>query len=626
MTEKLNLKRIKSAMSSTGWQALIICTLVGLLYGYSVTFGFVLDDKIVITENQFVQKGLSGLSKIFTTEGFEGYFGEQRELVIGARYRPLSLAMFAIEKSLVGDNAWLGHLMNLILYGLLGIMILKWAQLNFPEKKAHWLFSLPFIIALIYVLHPVHVEAVANIKGRDEILSMLLSMGALMMAQKYLKNQSLFQLFTTGVVFFLALLAKENSVAFLFVIPFTLWWISKAGMKPILLVSAVLLAGLAGYLAMRNHAVGYILPKAISIKGDLMNNPFVEMDVSEKWATITYTMGKYLQLLIFPHPLTHDYYPYHIPRSSWNDVGVFATIVLAILIVAASLLSIKRQKWAIWSLLFFLATICLVSNAFFTVGTFMNERFLFMPSLAFAVMLGLGLGKLTKSQRLSKLGWAILIIVLMGYGIKDLLRVPDWKNGYTLNQSAIKVSKNSARINMFVATDYYNQATALTDRNQRKVLLTEAKKHLERSKNIYRLYGSANNMLTGVCAELFKDDNDIKALLSCFKNVATDRPDTEYLNQFLNFLVQNGNYNSELAKFYEDTGYDKLYQERNNFPHALRYLREAEKLNPGSRTLYEKLSSVYLAFGYHLQDYPDPNYKAAEIIESGRYYGNKAVQ
>ena len=626
MAEKFNIKRLKSAMTSTGWQMLIICGLVGLVYGYSVTFGFVLDDKIVITENQFVQKGLSGLSKIFTTEGFEGYFGEQRELVIGARYRPLSLAMFAIEKSLVGSKPWLGHLINLILYGLLGILILKWTQLNFSRKKDHWLFSVPFIIALIYLLHPVHVEAVANIKGRDEILSMLLSMGALMMAQKYLRNQNVFQLIGTGVIFFLALLAKENSVAFLFVIPFTLWWISKAGLKSIMLISSMLIIGLAGYLAMRNHAVGYILPQAISIKGDLMNNPFVEMDVSEKWATITYTMGKYLQLLVFPHPLTHDYYPYHIPKSSWNDIGVFATIVIAILLVVASILSVKRQKWAIWSLIFFLATICLVSNALFTVGTFMNERFLFMPSLAFAIMLGLGLSQVIRSQSFSRLGWAALIIVFVGYGIKDLLRVPDWKNGYTLNQSAIKVSKNSARINMFVATDYYNQATAITDRGQREKLLIEAKKHLERSKNIYRLYGSANNMLTGVCAELFKDDRDIKALLSCFKSVATDRPDTEYLNQFLNFLVQNGNYNPELAKFYEDTGYDKLYQERNNFPHALRYLREAEKLNPGSRTLYEKLSSVYLAFGYHLQDYPDPNYKAAEIIESGRYYGNKAVQ
>lgn len=60
---------------------------------------------------------------------------------------------------------------------------------------------------------------------------------------------------------------------------------------------------------------------------ELMNNPFLKIEnnvyvpfsFGEKTATITYTMGKYVQLLLFPYPLTHDYYPRHIEIQDWGN-------------------------------------------------------------------------------------------------------------------------------------------------------------------------------------------------------------------------------------------------------------------------------------------------------------------
>jgi len=77
------------------WLPIIVLTLISFgLYWNTYSFEFVLDDTLVLSENNYVKKGFSGIGKILTTESFEGYFGEQKNLVEGARYRPLSLITF----------------------------------------------------------------------------------------------------------------------------------------------------------------------------------------------------------------------------------------------------------------------------------------------------------------------------------------------------------------------------------------------------------------------------------------------------------------------------------------------------------------------------------------------------
>ena len=602
---------------------IVFCALA--FYGYSVTFGYVLDDKLVVTDNQFVQKGIQGIGDIFTTEGFEGYFGEKRDLIFGARYRPLSLAMFAIERSMT-PLPWLGHLVNVLLYALLGYLIYVWSSRNFRhKKKRRWYLAVPFMIAILYVLHPIHSEAVANIKGRDEILAMLLSILTLLVSQRYARSGKIIDLVSVFPLFLMALLAKEHSITFLAIIPVTLWWIDKASYKRIGLTLTPIILAVASYMMLRYNAVGYLIPQSPAVTPALMNDPFLGMTELERSATIMYTLGKYLYLMIFPHPLTHDYYPYHIPKSTWSDPFVIFSVISYAVLILLVLWRTRKTKWVLWSFLFFVITILPMSNIFFTVGTFMNERFLFMPSLGYVIVLALLINYLTRKSSLRSFGIILYAILIVGYGLKTALRVPDWESGQSLNRAAIDVSKNSARINMFYATDLFNYAQATQNMEHKRLYLAEAKKYLEKSKKIHPLYSNANHMLAGVCAESFKVHKDINRVLNCFKDVARHRPDTEYLDQFLYYLENNG-YSREVGKFYEEAGYDILYTERNNYPQAIRYLKKAEELLPGTKSVYEKLSAVYLAFAYHLQDYPDPNYKVTEIIETGRYYGNLARQ
>jgi hypothetical protein len=106
----------------------LVIFLVGfLLYANTFQHEFVLDDAIVFSENSFTKSGIKGWSGIFSKDTFYGFFQQEgkEQLVAGGRYRPFSLATFALEVSLFGLQPVSGHVINAILYGILGIVIFK---------------------------------------------------------------------------------------------------------------------------------------------------------------------------------------------------------------------------------------------------------------------------------------------------------------------------------------------------------------------------------------------------------------------------------------------------------------------------------------------------------------------
>jgi len=106
-------------------ESLIIMMLSFALYHVCIPFGYVLDDLMVVSGNEYTKKGFDGIWDILTTESFEGYFGEKKELVQGNRYRPLSIITFAIEHGILGElNPKVSHIINIILYGFTCILIM----------------------------------------------------------------------------------------------------------------------------------------------------------------------------------------------------------------------------------------------------------------------------------------------------------------------------------------------------------------------------------------------------------------------------------------------------------------------------------------------------------------------
>lgn len=581
--------------------AVILLILPFALYGASLKYGYVLDDKIVLSENNFVKKGLAGIGDIFSTESFTGYLGEQKNLVAGSRYRPLSIATFAVEHHFWGLNPRNSHFLNILFYALTGLLLFRVLALFLrQDKDRKWHMALPILAAVLFILHPIHTEVVANIKGRDEILALLLSLGAFYFSYRYAVYRKIADLALAGPVFLLALLAKENALTFLAVIPAALYLFAKTPWRRILTAMAPLFAAFIVYLVIRVSVIGFLLDSGQEITG-IMNNPFYGLSPGQRSAMITYTLGKYLQLLFFPHPLTHDYYPYQVPLMNWGDWRALLSLFLNLGLIYIAVRVFRKKPVLSWSIFFYFATLSIVSNIVISVGAPMNERFVYFSSAGFCLALAwLAVEYLPEKLKLGapRNAWfslGLLGLIAAGYAVKTVTRVPDWENEMTLNRAAIKVSVNSARANSYMAYSLYRAGVDETDQTRKKALFDEATPYVDRALEIYPEYTDALTCKGGLVAGYYQMDGNIDNLLDGFYQLLAARP-VDFITQYLEY-VNNRAPARKMTDFYHRAAYQLLAVEKRNFPLAIQYLNYGLKIDPNNILLLEDLTETYAMAG-----------------------------
>lgn len=587
--------------------SLILMALSFALYGASIGYGYLLDDQMVIWENQYVQQGFAGLRKIFAYDSFMGYFKEQKFLLEGGRYRPLSLATFAMEVGLFGkDKPAIGHFFNILLYGLTAIVLFRVLLRLFPiQEGGRWYFSLAFIASLLFVVHPLHVECVANIKGRDEILALLGSLYALYAAFKYIDRQNAGWLLVSGISLLLAMLAKENALTFVAVIPFTVWFFGQESRGKALNTFWPLLLAALVFIVIRYKALGYMLNHGKSMN-DLMNNPFLEMTGGEKTATIFMTLGWYLKLLFVPHPLTHDYYPYHVPKVGWGDWRALVSLAVYAGMGAWAVWQVNKRKVPAYTIIYWIITLSIVSNLFVSVGTFMNERFIYMPSVGFAILIAWFLSRQLpvwikeKADGFNFVGGLALIGILGIFAALTVFRVPVWKDELSLNEAAIKVSPNSARSHCFYVTSIYKEKYQKEKNITIKAPLVDTMEyHIKRSLEIYPNYSSALIMKAAVAAGRFELDNQLDKLFHEFEYVLEKIPYNTnvrtFVDQYLDYL--NGSNADKYMAFCYRVGYDFYFKKMKDPKTGLHFIEYALKRQMSDIRTFESAAEIYKALG-----------------------------
>jgi len=580
------------------------------LYSSTVNFEYVLDDALVFTKHNDVKKGFAGIPDLLSKESFAGYFGEQKNLVVGARYRPLSLITFAMEfqftqhesfdeegNPALMPNPKVSHFINILLYGLTALLLFRVMAQWFPMKEDSAPFwNMAFIITLLYIIHPIHTEVVANVKGRDEILAFIGSLAVCFYSWKYFQKGKTLHLAMAAVMMMLALLAKENALTFLAIVPLIGYFFSNTKKEKTLLVTGVLLVTSLAYLSFRSGVIGYFLSSGQEIT-DIMNNPFYGLRVGEKFATIFYTLGLYLKLLIFPHPLTHDYYPFHIPVMQFSDWQVLLSIAVNLALGIAALWGmIKKKAWA-FGILFYFITFSIVSNIPFTVGTFMNERFVYISSLGFCIALSWlllqWLPEKIKSQS-QLIGQLIIGLFAIGFILKAVTRIPAWETPMTLNSAAIKVSPNSARANTFYGTALFNKYKDEKDTAVKYELLDELTVHIDRAIEINPKYFSAMTMKAGIIAEHHKRDRDDKKCLDAFHEVIKKKSNISFVDTYVDYMASRAD-KDLIIDFAINTG--NLFIPKRDFNNAARFLNMGLKAYPNDPRMRQAMGLMYQKAG-----------------------------
>ena len=477
------------------------------LYANTLGHEYALDDAIVIYDNEFTTQGVEGMGGILKYDTFRGFFKVEGKdlLVSGGRYRPLSLLLFALEVELFGLNPMIGHLVNALFYGLLVVLIYRLLLLFFKNEKTEKARWIALATALLFAVHPVHTEVVANIKGLDEILTMMGGLGAIYLSMRAFDRGKWLGHVLAAAVFMLGLLAKENAITLVAVVPLAYYFFRGLSLPRALVPTLPFLLTAGIFIAIRASVLGWGLGEPSM---ELMNNPFLKLadgrwvhfSFGEKMATVFFTLGKYLQLLIFPHPLTHDYYPRQIPVMTFANPWALLSLLLYLGMLVYALWGLIRRKALSFGIWFYLLTLSIVSNIVFPIGTTMGERFIFMPSLGFCLFAAMGLYQLKPGWR-KGISWAGAAVLLL-FAVKTITRNPVWKDNYTLFTTDVKTSPNSAKLQNSAGGETIQYAMQLKDEGVRNALLEKAVGHLREAvrihptyKNAYLLLGNAHNYL-----------------------------------------------------------------------------------------------------------------------------------
>ncbi|MFY9418843.1 MAG: glycosyltransferase family 39 protein [Bacteroidales bacterium] len=493
-----NLKKItffnKISNFSNKKLCLFLFLVASILYLPTITFDYALDDGLIITNNKFTQQGINGIKDIFTHDAFEGTLGEGAQYVAGGRYRPFTQFIFAIQKELFGFHPWIGHLTNILSYALLMVILfltLK-ALLSFPPFNKENAKLIAFLATVLYLFHPIHTEVVCNIKSLDEIFSMLGSLSAILLLLSYHNKPKIYKLFLSGFIFFIALLSKENALTWVGVWLFWLIFTHKSFSKKYIINSfLVLLIPAALFLFIRSQVLGAFL--YTDVPKELLNNPFVNSTKSQEIATVLFTWLIYFKLLIFPHPLTHDYYPKQIPILNFGDFRVWISIIMVLAIIYVLIKSWKRKPIIAFAILMFIANFSMVSNLLFNVGTFMNERFIFSASAGFTLAVGWLFAKW--GERSPKWAMYVLITILALYGVKTVSRSFAWKDNLTLFTTDAKISRNSSKVNAAAGESLIEVAKKTNNPLEQEKILDEAIQYLNKAAMIYPENYSAYHFL-----------------------------------------------------------------------------------------------------------------------------------
>ncbi len=429
--------------------ASLLAILAMALFARSYQYDFVYDDDAVIKNNRYVQNGLDGLKDIWTTSYFDGF---NKNLRVNA-FRPVPLSTFALEYGQFGLNASVNHISNILLYGLTAFFLFLF--LASLLRQHH--FILPLMATLFFIVHPLHVEVVANIKSRDELLAFLNFAVAAWLLLNYLDYRKIWILFLSLAFYTISLFSKESAVTTIAILPSMLYFFRKMPVKKIAIFTGIYLLPVILFLIARRLVIG---PASSTHQLTYLDNSLLAANgISERIASTFLSSGNYLLKTIFPDPLISDYSFSTLPIVGWDDYRVYLSLLSFAALIYFFFRGLRSKKVFSFAILHFLLTVSIFLSILFPGFSVYNDRFLYSPVLGICLLISWGIFQLVKTKKENRIikGFApfvkanpipLTIIVLLSCSaiLKLENRLPDWKDRYVLFEKDVKLVPQNARM------------------------------------------------------------------------------------------------------------------------------------------------------------------------------------
>ena len=367
----------------TRWWLLAAALLlfVGLASGIGLRNSFTYDDVYIIQKNGAIHT-LHGWWLIFAHPYWPKAYGSDG-------YRPLTMLAFAAEWVVGGGSAWIFHAVNIALYGAITVAIFWIAGMLLPVTAA-------WIVAALFAVHPVHVEAVANIVGQSELwvaLLLLIAVGIHLRRRLTGSNVSIAEGAAICACYAAALFFKEHAIvlpALLVTIEVVLargerpWRARLGALRPLVLWQTLV-------------AVLYLAARAAVKHGDISGfQPFIvfqalDLSYANRVLTMLGVVPEWLRLLLWPAHLTTEYAPPYIDIAQGPSLVQLPGFLLLMGILGLGFALWKqggRARVATFGIAWLSLTLLPTSNFVVPAGIILSERTLFLPS--FGALLAMG--------------------------------------------------------------------------------------------------------------------------------------------------------------------------------------------------------------------------------------------
>lgn len=355
MKRKKNEEKVDWFSSSLAYLILII--LPAALYFQTIFFDFTsFDDRILIIDNYHQINKLVYIFDAFSRDVFSN--------LDGIFYRPLLTITFIIDAAIGGKEPMMYHVTNLILHILCVLLLFQLLKrLNISSKKS-------FFFSLIFAVHPVLVQAVAWIPGRNDTLLTLFILLSINFYVKYLAAEKISQkylsIFFLAIFYLCSLLTKETAIIFPFILGFHFFVIEreKSRIDLLFLLAAVVIP-----------VVFWFIMRSSVIEGetDLLGILF-KYNIERLHGIALYISKVFLPINLSPFPTYKD------------TAIIFALPVLIIFAISLFIFRIKNLRMFIWGILWFL--LFLLPSLSFAEGNivFLEHR-LYLPMIGIVISL-----------------------------------------------------------------------------------------------------------------------------------------------------------------------------------------------------------------------------------------------
>ncbi|HEY5656681.1 MAG TPA: tetratricopeptide repeat protein, partial [Myxococcota bacterium] len=515
-----------------------------VVYANTLGHGFVYDDAKQILANPWIAD-VRYLPDVVTHDVW-GFWPERDA---SSYYRPLMHVAYMLVYQAAGLAPWAYHLLNVLLHAATSALVLFLAERLLRFAAAPAPLRVPTLAALLFAVHPIHSEPVAWAGGLPDLACAFF---ALLSAHLYIAAFEEGKRFTGRLcaslaAYAMALLAKEPALTLpLLLLAFdTLVRRERSGASLGRLAPYVVLSGL--YLLTRSLVLGALTSTA-------PHPPLLS------WLpAVPLLFGRYLTKLILPIGL-NAYYPDATP-GSWLDPGVIGGLAAAVAFAAALGVTHRRSGILCFGLLFILVPLLPALYLPALGGAPFAERYLYLPSFGFALLVAWAVyGLADRARRSAPIFVASGAALILACSGAATARNGVWRDDASLWSDAVRKAPGSSIPRNNLGRAHFNRGEIDAAIEQYRIALELDPRHAEAHNNL----GAA---------------------------LATRGQLEEAERHFLTAL--------ELKPRYSDAHNNLgiLYGTRGDTDRAQRHFREAVALRPDFADAHHNLGVAYLSAG-----------------------------